>query len=181
MMVTLAMAIACGSTDDDAATLGAKDEPIDCGDLTCSEDEMCLVFESSPLGVSFDTYFECALIPSGCEGASFCDCGGTEGDFNGQPIAGCVALGTRELTVTDDSCGTAPCAEGEGCIAFGWEFSSQGDITENYCHPLPDGCAASLEFCDSGCAELLADSAGETYSGCVGSEAISGVLVEERP
>lgn len=49
---------------------------------------------------------------------------------------------------------------------FGSAYSNAERAVNNYCFALPEGCSVSDDFCDTDCAERLAEAAGETYAGC---------------
>lgn len=178
LLIPSLFAMGACSPDDggDGNEVGGNTET-QCGELTCTPDEFCLTHDPSPFGLPGETTLSCVRIPDGCEGLSFCDCEATEGQWEGEPITSCTNLGERHLTVTDPSCGTEVCAPNEGCIAFGTEYSNHDQAGENYCHPLPDGCTASREFCDTDCPARLAESAGEIPAGCMGTSWVGASLV----
>lgn len=174
------LVLACGAEDPEDGTLGAKDEPIECGPLTCEAAEICAVYEPSPLSAATETTYECAPPPTDCDPSSLCDCNINEGMWEGVRVTGCSVLDTRTLTISDGMCGTSTCAQGEGCIAFGSAYSGAESISKNYCFPMPEGCTSSFDFCDTDCPLRLAEAAGETHQGCLGSDGLSAVLVRDE-
>jgi hypothetical protein len=168
----------CGGGDekDGSSPFGAA-QPVECGTLTCSATQVCIIRQSGPFMDATDDSYSCEPAPSGCDPAALCDCPASEGTWAGQPITGCSLLGERSLYLTDTTCGTAPCAANELCVVTGSPFASP--LGPRSCAPLPTDCAPSENFCDTDCGDRAASALGKTKSGCVGSDWAIGIYVNE--
>jgi hypothetical protein len=168
----------CGSSEGQGSSnpFGAA-SPVECGTLTCSATEICIIRESGPFMDPAEDTYSCEPAPSGCDPASLCDCPAAEGNWGADPITGCSLLGERSLYVTDVTCGAAPCTASEVCVVTGSPFSNP--IGPRSCAPLPTDCAPGEDFCDTDCGDRAASALGKTKTGCVGADWAVGIYVNE--
>ena len=146
--------MACGDGDDAPSDPFAP-EPVACGDLTCSAEEMCVVprrlepwFEPNPQTES------CAPIPAGCEGLELCECAPLEHDYQGLAVIGCSLLGERSIYVADVTCGDRRCNDDEYCLMVA--ASLQEPPSSRECRLLPAECTPAAEFCGAdGCVQSI--------------------------
>lgn len=155
-----------GASSTGEAGSGGSAPASNCGDLTCTSDQICI--ESEALFAGEDSN-ECAAPPDGCAAWMLCDC--SIPNWDGNPIWGCVAFSTSTLYVYDLSCGDAPCGEGKVCLVDETESSPPT------CVDAPADCAVDDVFCSSGCGEQVAEAAGMDYVSCRASSAGAGVTV----
>lgn len=139
-----------------------------CGDLTCTREEICISSEAYFVGEGSN---ECAPPPAGCSINDVCGC--NLADWKGSPVNGCVGFVPPTLYVDDLSCGDARCAEGMVCLI------DDSEAKPPVCVAAPDGCTVDRSFCAADCAKQVAMTAGMEYAGCKGSS--MGVGVTVRP
>jgi hypothetical protein len=170
------IALGCGSDGD--PTPAGQSAPVECGELTCSGSEMCVVPQS--LGPWFDgpEAHACAPIPDGCGGLGLCSCPALEDDYGELSIVGCSLLGERSIYVADVSCGDRRCLPEEYCLVRTLETTQ--DIGSMECRPLPAGCEPGADFCgEDGCfTETIVDEL--PVMGCLESDHVRAVSVDGR-
>lgn len=167
----------CGGGDDDREWLTLGTGPVECGTLTCTDDEICLETDLAPF--SFDDSaptHACGRAPDGCDASRLCDCGIEF--YAGAAVQGCSILGERTLYLADVRCGAAACTEAEACLVETLDGTPSSDATLR-CVPLPDGCVRSSNFCDADeCSSRIAIAEGyERSSGCFAAEWAVGLYV----
>jgi hypothetical protein len=158
-----------GSSTGGKATAGSGGTgapKTNCGDLTCTNAEICI--SKDPFFVGEESN-ECAPPPTGCSINDVCGC--NLPNWKGAPISGCVGFVPPTLYVYDLSCGDAPCAAGMVCLI------DDSETKPPSCVAAPSGCAIDNMFCAADCAKQVAMTAGMEYAGCKASSVGVGVTV----
>ncbi len=175
-MGMFALLLGCGSSNSTTDDGGGDAGSAECGESTCTGQQICIIRQSGPFTADAPDTYECADPPEGCAPSSLCDCEAASGSWEGLPVTGFSLLGERSLYVTDTSCGTLPpCGLAEACMAQGSPFTEVGAAS---CQPLPEGCAVDRTFCEAGCGESVASAAGRSYAGCAAATWGVGVYVD---
>jgi hypothetical protein len=158
-----------GSSTGGKATAGSGGTgapKTNCGDLTCTNAEICI--SKDPFFVGEESN-ECAPPPTGCSINDVCGC--NLPNWKGAPISGCVGFVPPTLYVYDLSCGDEPCAAGMVCLI------DDSEAKPPSCVAAPAGCTIDNMFCAADCAKQVAMTAGMEYAGCKASSVGVGVTV----